>query len=376
MRRNLTLIFNLLASPLWAQFAIGNLSMTYTDASRNRDLPFELMYPASTDGNEVACADGVFPYVVIAHGFSMQASDYTYLAEELCSNGYMVLQLATESGFVPSHGDYGLDILYLATHFREENIMDGSLLAGHVMAKAGVIGHSMGGGSAWLAAAQADGNIDCLVGMAPAETNPSAIDAAPQVVMPAMILSGSSDEVTPPAQNHQPIFDGTSSSCKVFVNVLEGSHCGFADGGTLCQIGELGFNGLTAASQQSITQDLVKAWMDWHLKDLSTAASIIEGYDGTQSNTQTQNNCVTSSVEDISYSNIILFPNPCEDKLVIKGISEGRNLIVYSSEGQRVAVNYHLRDRKCAELDVTSLAHGVYFVTNVLMEGMIPFMVK
>lgn len=374
----ITIIFLLFVanSYLYAQFSIGTLSQTYTDVSRSRDLPFELMYPASTSGNGVPCAEGLFPYVVIAHGFSMQATDYTYLAESLVSNGYMVLQLATETGFVPSHADYGLDILYLATHFREENITSGSLFEGHVMPKAGVIGHSMGGGSAWLAAAQANGNIDCVVGMAPAETNPSAIDVAPQVIMPAMILSGSSDAVTPPAQNHQPIYDGTYSSCKVFVNVISGSHCGFADNGTLCQIGELGFSGLAAATQQDIALDLVNAWMDQHLKDLPNAAVIIDGYDALQSNTQMENSCILSVIQTDTFSNLMLFPNPSDNKISISGISTMKQLTIFSGDGRHVAVDGHRKNLNTLELDISHLKPGVYIITDTNSGATTRFVVR
>lgn len=371
MKSCTTFLFSFCYLYVFSQFELGSLSMTYTDDARNRDLPFELLYPAQIAGVGVPCVDGMFPYIVIAHGFSMQANDYSYLAEDLASNGYFVLQLATESGFAPSHEDYGLDILFLATHFREENITVGSLMAGHVMSKAGVIGHSMGGGSAWLAASQSDGSIDCLVGMAPAETNPSAIDAAPQVLMPAMILSGSSDAVTPPAQNHQPIFDQTSSSCKVFVNVMEGSHCGFADGGTLCQFGEFGFNGLDALSQQSIALDMVNAWMDWHLKDVSTASSIIESYDGSQSNTQTQNNCVISNVAGYESSSFYMYPNPCSGKIYLVDSSGMMLWNVYNIDGRRIAMTGKRNQDGTVELDVSSLASGIYVVadSNNLTKG-------
>jgi predicted dienelactone hydrolase len=375
MRSIIIFLLMVATTPLWAQFAVGSISLTYTDATRNRDLPFEMMYPASTDGNGVPCADGVFPYVVIAHGFSMQASDYTYLAQSLAASGYIVLQLATESGFAPSHADYGLDILYLATHFREENVTDGSWFAGHVMSKAGVIGHSMGGGSAWLAAAQEDGNIDCLVGLAPAETNPSAIDAAPEVVTPAMILSGSSDAVTPPAQNHQPIYDETASSCKVFVNVLEGSHCGFADDGTLCQFGEFGFNGLATTLQQSITQDLVKPWMDWHLKGLTDAAGVIDSYDEIQPNTEIVSGCIVSSIQANALSNLQIFPNPSDNKISVWGISEVRHLVVINGEGRRVDMICHQRNSDAIEMDVSYFHPGIYVAMNSSTGARVRFVV-
>jgi hypothetical protein len=288
----------------------------------------------------------------------------------------MILQLATESGFAPSHNDYGLDILYLATHFRDQNFDSSSLFFGHVLPKAGVVGHSMGGGSAWLAAATASGNIDCVVGMAPAETNPSAIDAASQVTVPAMILSGSSDAVTPPSQHHLPIFNETASSCKVFVSVNQGSHCAFADGGTLCQFGEFGFNGLDAGVQQNIALTLVSAWMDMHLRGDAAAGELIGSFDQTQSDTETQNNCVMSRLNETGNSEISVFPNPAEDVITLTGISSVSHLLVLNADGRHLDVDCAVSGRNMVDLNVNSFAPGIYTVTDMERAKCIRFLVR
>ena len=76
-----------------------------------------------------------------------------------------------------------------------------------------------------MLAAANNANISGIVGLAPAETNPSAIGVCANISVPALIFSGSSDGVTPPAEHHLPIYQGIASSCKSFVSITGGAHC-------------------------------------------------------------------------------------------------------------------------------------------------------
>ena len=58
-----------------------------------------------------------------------------------------------------------------------------------------------------------------------------------------------------------------NSPCRAFVSIPEGGHCGFADPGTLCDFGELGFQGLTHAEQLAFSVSLVVPWLDAFLRD-------------------------------------------------------------------------------------------------------------
>ena len=75
------------------------------------------------------------------------------------------------------------------------------------------------------------------------------MDAGSSILTPTLVISGSADAVTPPEEHHIPLHDAASpSTCRSFVNVLEGSHCGFADAGSLCDLGELLFSGMSEMS--------------------------------------------------------------------------------------------------------------------------------
>lgn len=119
-----------------------------------------------------------------------------------------------------------------------------------------------------LAAANNTG-IKTVVGLAPAETNPSAIAASQNVTVPALIFSGSSDGVTPPNDHHQPIYNGLSSGCKTFVSLVGGAHCYFANTNFSCDFGEATTStgiSITRSQQQAFTFDRLDPWFDFHLK--------------------------------------------------------------------------------------------------------------
>ncbi|MFM7769105.1 MAG: alpha/beta hydrolase family protein, partial [Bacteroidota bacterium] len=195
---NETLLTVLIFFSVFVSFSqIGNTSITFTDNSRNgRSIPCEIYYPATTTGTDVAASTGVFPVVAVGHGFVIGASSYELVATELVPQGFIVALVNTEGGFAPSHGDFGLDLSFVTHAIQAEGNNSSSILFGHVHpSKEAVLGHSMGGGASWLAAG-VDSEIDAVVGLAPAETNPSAIAAAANVQCPVLLFSGSDDTVT------------------------------------------------------------------------------------------------------------------------------------------------------------------------------------
>ncbi|NDC29182.1 MAG: hypothetical protein EBZ94_07600, partial [Crocinitomicaceae bacterium] len=121
-----------------------------------------------------------------------------------------------------------------------------------------------------LAAAN-NSNIETVIGLAPAETNPSAIAAAPNVSVPALIFSGSADGVTPPAEHHIPIYNGLTSSCKSFVSISGGAHCYYANTDFNCDFGESVSSpsiSITRAAQQTAMFGLLDPWLDFKLKGI------------------------------------------------------------------------------------------------------------
>jgi hypothetical protein len=249
----------------------------------------------------------------------------------------------------------------VADHFFEENATTGSLFQSQLLDRCAIMGHSMAGGATWLAATTS-ASVDCIAGLAPAETNPSAIAAASNVNVPALVLSGSSDAVTPPADHHIPIFEGTASECKIFVDILNGSHCGYAESGSLCDFGEFGFNGLSRAEQQVITYDLLLAFFDFHLKDLSTGNTMLQNYDGTQLNVEMLIECL-SSVAQSNSQGMLVFPNPCTESLFLE--SEASGSMTYSVmdfTGKVVVSGIVMFSGGRAEVSTVQLPAGVFTI--------------
>lgn len=360
MRLLLTTLFCACAAWVTAQFAVGHSSVSYQDASRaNRSIGCELYYPSTAAGDDVPLVAGQFPFIVFGHGFVMNYTAYVNITEALVSQGYILIYVETEGGFAPAHSDFGLDLAFLADHFYEENDNASSLFQSHLLDRCAIMGHSMGGGATWLAATTSV-SVDCIVGLAPAETNPSAIAAASNVNVPAMVFSGSSDAVTAPATNHVPIFEGTASSCKLFVNILEGSHCGYADGGSLCDFGELGFSGLSREEQQAITHDLLLAYFDFYLKDFPAGNAVLQSYDSTQSNVEMLIECL-SSVTQSDSQGMLVFPNPCTESLFLESDANGSmNYCVMDLTGRVVVSGVLMFSSGRAEVSTVQLPAGVY----------------
>ena len=246
-------------APSWG--ATGTLEWTFVDASRGgREIPCTVHYPAESAGPEAPPLAGPFPTVVFGHGFVMSGGDYTTFIDALVSADFVVIAVDSETGFAPDHAEFGLDLAYVADAASGQI----PLLPTQLDDRVAIGGHSMGGGAAWLGAVSSI-HADALFGLAPAETQPSAIAVAAQVTLPALIFSGTSDVVTPPADHHLPIFSATASECKARIDLSDGSHCGYADSGSLCDLGELFFNGMSRTRQQELTVSLLVAWLNHQL---------------------------------------------------------------------------------------------------------------
>jgi len=275
----LATLFLFLTSALFAQnYAIGTTTVTFNDPLRTggfgsgggagRQIQSEIYYPATTAGDGVALANGDFPVVVFGHGFVMSWDAYQNIWEELVPLGYIVVFPRTEGGFSPSHDEFALDLALLVTKMQDLNSNTGSLFNTHVAPKSAIMGHSMGGGASFLAAAS-NTSIETVIGLAPAETTPSAIAAATQVSVPSLILSGSGDAVTPPLDHHIPIYNALGSTCKYFVDITGGGHCYFANTNFNCDFGEASSGGtisISRAEQQQISASIYIPWLEFKLK--------------------------------------------------------------------------------------------------------------
>jgi dienelactone hydrolase len=362
MKSLYTLILSFSFVAVRAQFSVGHISESYTDPARaNRSITCEIYYPADTNGDNVPVAAAQFPFVVFGHGFVMDYTAYGNITEALVSEGFVLIYVETEGGFTPVHNDFGLDLAFMADHFYNESANAASPFYNRLEDRCAIMGHSMGGGATWLAAASSN-SVDCIAGLAPAETNPSAIDAASSVSVPAIVLSGSSDAVTVPADNHTPIFESTASACKYFVNIVEGSHCGYANSGSLCDFGELFFAGLSREEQQQITHELLLAWFDVYLRDSSSSNEVLQLYDEMQGNTETTIECVVS-VANSHAQGMLFFPNPCTESLFLESDANGsKTYSVMDLTGKVVVSGKLMFSGGRAEVSTVQLPAGVYTI--------------
>ncbi len=221
-------------------FAIGRQTITLTDPARsNRSIASEIFYPATSAGNNTPVASGIFPVIVFGHGFSMNYDAYSNFWNQFVPQGYILAFPKTEIGPIPfpSHGDLAADMNYTITWFIAENTTAASRYYQKVNGKFAVMGHSMGGGCSYIAAAS-NPNVTVIANYAAAETNPSAIAAAANITVPALVFAGSKDCVAGPSGNQTPMYNALASVCKSYVNITDGSHCQFGESNTLCNFGE------------------------------------------------------------------------------------------------------------------------------------------
>jgi dienelactone hydrolase len=270
-----------------AQYSIGSQTITYNDPDRTggfgsgggpgRQIECAVYYPATSAGVDAPVASGQFPIVVFGHGFAMEWTAYQNIWQHLVPQGFIMIFPKTEGGLfpAPSHNDFGLDLALVSERLLAENEEPNSTFFGKINGNSAIMGHSMGGGATMLAA-QNNNNIKTIIGLAPAETNPSAVAAAESVSVPALVLSGSSDGVTPPIQHHIPIYEALGSSCKSFVNMVGGAHCYFANTNVFCDFGEGSASTgilVTRAEQQAQMNSMITPWLNFYLKDECLAYS-------------------------------------------------------------------------------------------------------
>jgi predicted dienelactone hydrolase len=269
-----------LTESVQSQYAIGHTTITFNDPTRTggfgsgggpgRQIQTEIYYPADAAGTSVAVSDGEFPVIVFGHGFAMSWDAYTNIWQELVPRGYILAFPRTEGGLLPapSHQDFGLDLAVVTERMLLEGEEASSIFFEHIHENAAIAGHSMGGGATMIGA-NGNTNIKTIVGLAPAETNPSAVTAAAGIDVPALIMSASSDAVTPPDEHHEPIYEALNSECKYFVSINGGAHCYYANTNFNCDFGEGSSGGnitITRTEQQQITYDYLNAWFDYMLK--------------------------------------------------------------------------------------------------------------
>lgn len=361
--RSLIFFFALLPMIAAAQpFAIGTRSITFFDASRNRDIATDVRYPATSAGSNAPFEAGAFPVLVIGHGFVVSTDAYANLWDHFVPLGYIVALPTTEGGFGPSHGNFGLDLAFVASAIQAANSDGASPLFTHVAPFTALMGHSMGGGASFLGAA---GNtaITTVVNLAAAETSPSAIAACAQVLVPTLVFAGSNDCITPIAEHQQPMYEALTVPCRAFVGITGGGHCYFADNNFNCAFGELTCSpspAITRAQQHDVVNDFATLWLDHFLK--GDAGAIGAFIDSTAATARavcltTCTGASTAAPPSRSSESTIVVPTITADQFMVRG-SGPWELRLIDAQGREVLNRAVVADAE--PIDVAAFPAGAY----------------
>ncbi len=261
-------------------YSVGTTTITFFDAARNRNVPADIKYPANSAGSNVTVANGQFPTVVFGHGFQIGVGGYPNIWNTLVPLGYIVVMCNTETSLSPNHPTFAADLSFLVNAMLAENVLGTSLFFNKVAPKAAVMGHSMGGGAAHIAASLGNPNITTLVSLAAAETSGvSAIGVSSSITIPSLVIAATEDCVTPVGTNQIPMYQNIAATCKVYYEITGGAHCQFTNGAGvafLCYFGEgvsCGSFGpfVSLSVQHQKMFDAMIPWLNTYLKGSCTA---------------------------------------------------------------------------------------------------------
>lgn len=305
-------------------YGIGHTSITFLDASRgNRSIACEIYYPATTAGDNVPVVSGKrFPCVSFGHGFVMAWDAYKNVWNAIVPQGFIMIFPKTEGSTAPSHSEFGNDLSFVISAMEAQSKLSSSLFFERIDSIHGVMGHSMGGGAAFLAAEKSN-KIKFLATLAPADTKPSAIAAASKLSIPTLIIAGGNDCVTPPKDHQIPMFDSLRSACKTLVSINGGSHCQMAEDNFLCNFGEATCSPkatISRSEQHQIQFQFIVPWLKYHLLKDQTSGKTFDSVSNKSTVVNIRKNCVLTVTSRSTQPNIeipILHPLPVSNTLYV-----------------------------------------------------------
>lgn len=366
MKFSFLLLFTLISVQLFSQFAIGHRTITFNDPSRSRNIECEVYYPAAVSGDDVACASGSFPVIVFGHGFSMGVDAYDNFVDTLIPIGYVMVLPTTEAGTIGvDHEDFGLDLRFLNEEIKSEATTNASFfLYGHFNGNTAIGGHSMGGGSSFLAA-ENNTNINCLFNFAAAETTPSAVSAAANISVPVLVFEGENDGVAPPASHQELMYNALTTSCKYKVIILGGGHCYFANYNLACSTGEFFTSPqptIDRAEQHDCQFDMLLPFLDWQLNGNSSAKTLFEDSLQNSPRVSATFSCPSAGIEN-NMTEMQIYPNPASEFLDIElPLISDFDLEVFDMQGNKVMCTSFLQTDKI-HLNLSGMAKGMYLLS-------------
>ena len=384
MKKIIVLAFLLLFSKFEAKSqvtSIGHRTVTFNDPTRTggygsgggagRQIQTEIYYPSSAaaDGDSTSFATGQFPLLIFGHGFVMDWSSYDNIWKDLVPQGYIICFPRTEGSISPSHSDFGKDLALLQSKMLGLSSVTTSAFYNHILNKTAIMGHSMGGGSSFLAC-EANAAPTTMVTFAAANTNPSSIVAATQVTIPTLLIAGQNDCVAPPPANQDSMYLKTASGCKAEITIKGAAHCEFADVSTTCSFGEGTCSPqptITAAQQHAIASVYYSYWLKYWLKgDCSSWNNFLDSANNATTITKQLSCNVTCSTTGIYIkertNGITVVPNPTQGLLqVTLEEIENADIRVHDALGREITV-FSVNAENSFTIDATNFDRGIYYL--------------
>jgi pimeloyl-ACP methyl ester carboxylesterase len=265
----LTLSVSVNAQPL----NIGHVSVEMRDSERgNRKVPVDIYYPSEEGGYGAKVSkspDEKYPVICFAHGYLLHADAYSNIWEALVPEKYIMIFLKTETGMFPSHEALAEDMVFALAEAGRYGRDRESMFYNLVDTMNCVMGHSMGGGASWLAAAKNPAAIKAVVPLTPLYSKALSAETESIRTMPLLVISGSKDCITSTANHSMPIFHESAGDEKTLIEIKGGSHCQVGEKMALCEMGEaLSFCGasISKAEQHAVIERYLLPWLRHHLK--------------------------------------------------------------------------------------------------------------
>ncbi|WP_396183115.1 T9SS type A sorting domain-containing protein [Flavobacterium sp.] len=370
MIRILHLILLFLAFGMSAQsFEIGRTTITFIDASRgNRSIASEIYYPANSAGINVPVVSTTsesFPVLSFGHGFLMSWDAYQNIWEALVPQGYIMIFPKTEGGASPSHLEFGKDLSFVISQMALLNLNSSSIFYNRISDKSALMGHSMGGGAAFLAV-QFSNEIDVILTLAAAETNPSAITAAGNLTIPALVIAGTNDCVTPTNTNQLPMYNVLNSECKTYISITGGNHCQMANYNLFCSIGESTCSPsptISRTEQHQLLNPSMLYWLDYQLKSNCSAGDSFQQLLTSSVGISSVNNCEYCALNILELNESELFkayPNPFQNEIRISAFPN--QLLKIECYNMHAELVYKEAISAFTRINTEDWASGIYFI--------------
>ncbi|MCH2032654.1 MAG: T9SS type A sorting domain-containing protein [Tenacibaculum sp.] len=342
------------------EYEIDSFTKTFIDSNRgNRRVTAKVYYP-----KQDVVTNENYPVIVFGHGFVMNYSAYENFFDTLVSRGYIVVFVTTEGSVFANHKAYSEDLAFMVSEIKNEANDSNSPIFELVGDFNALLGHSMGGGAAIVAASQVE--VNTLVTFAPAKLRFNTTTPATEVSEESIVFSGSADGVTKPNENHIPLYESLGSSCKYFISITGGAHCYYAKPNGYCDFGER-FSSrditVTRSEQQEIMFTYVIPWLDYKLKNNPEAYELFQNTLLNATDVTYENECNNNSriaIEGLPETSfdIQIGPNPVKSFVNINTSDEYEieRVEVYNKSGKLFL------NSKSKQLDLSALKRGIYLM--------------